>query len=73
MSIVYDDVMTKCPYYFGSAKYSIRCEGIINDTETVTKFDDVAQKQEYQKRECFRYPNECPIAIEHDGRAGQHN
>lgn len=71
MGNVYDDVMTKCPYYVAGAQYSIRCEGLIADTELLTKFKDVPGKREFQKAYCFNYPNNCPLATKHDNRLKQ--
>lgn len=68
MSVEYEDIMTKCPYYLRTSKYSVTCEGVIDGTKTVTKFDEIKQRQMFQKRECFRYPNDCPIAKEIDRR-----
>lgn len=71
MGNVYDDVMTKCPYYAGASRYSIRCEGLVEDTELLTKFKGVPDKREFQKKHCWEYPNKCPLAMEHDERLKQ--
>lgn len=68
MSVKYEDIMTRCPYYLRSSKYSIGCEGVVEGTEALTKFDDLDKKSVFQEKECFRYPNDCPIAKEHDRR-----
>lgn len=66
MGNVYDDDLAVCPYYVGASRYSIRCEGLVEGTELLTKFKDVSDKRKFQKIGCFQYPNECPVAMEHD-------
>ena len=53
---------TVCPYYQRESQYTISCEGLIGETDTVQRFTKEKSKENYQQKECYRYPNECPIA-----------
>ena len=59
----YGRQMTECPFYVRDNKYSITCEGMAADTEAVTKFEDADKKMEYQRNNCFCWPNKCPVAL----------
>lgn len=58
----YGQVMVQCPFYLRDNKLSIACEGILRETETLTKFKNEEEKGKFQKAQCFQYPNTCPIA-----------
>ena len=59
---------TKCPYYQSEGKYSITCEGFNNATQDVTRFSSEKGKTEFQKENCYHYPNGCFKAILLDKR-----
>lgn len=56
-------VYTKCPFYQSEFKKSITCEGISDGSLNTMKFKDEDSKNDYLLENCFRYPNDCPIAV----------
>ena len=53
---------TKCPFFIRESELQITCEGIIQEANTINKFPTEKQKIEFQVQQCFKYPNECPLA-----------
>ena len=54
-------VNTQCPFFLRNTRLNIVCEGIIEKTENIMKFESEQSKMEYQRRNCFSYPNQCII------------
>lgn len=59
-----DECKIRCPYFTRQSQYGITCEGIINDSDTVSKFASEEKKQMFMEKECFNYPNNCPVCME---------
>ena len=57
-------VKTICPFYIREARKSITCEGLIDGTDGMMRFDDEAAKQRYQEEhcECADYFSRCRVA-----------
>lgn len=53
---------TVCPYYQRESQYTISCEGLVEGADAVQRFTKEEDKEKYQQKECYRYPNDCPIA-----------
>lgn len=55
---------TVCPFYLKEAKYSITCEGLITNTQLMTRFKDENEKMCHQEHHCmkFTYKDTCPVA-----------
>ena len=53
---------TKCPFFVRESELQITCEGVIENADTASKFATEKEKIRYQVKQCFRYPNECPVA-----------
>lgn len=62
----YGDLIAKCPYYTRESKYSLVCMGILPGSELASKFDNEKTKKEHMKRNCAKYPNVCPIFLQHE-------
>lgn len=54
-----------CPYYLKEGEKTITCEGYMC-TEIVRKFGNYTEKEDYQRKHCFFYPNECMLASAND-------
>ena len=50
----------KCPYYIRESRLSMTCEGFISD-EIVMRFTCEKDKETFQEKECYHYPNGCII------------
>lgn len=49
--------MAICPYYKGSTRYRIKCQGLYEGTEITTQFETEANKRTHSKMLCetFNY------------------
>lgn len=54
-------IYTKCPFYKTESLIRITCEGVEPGTDIITKFATEQDKFKYQERNCYYYPNSCPI------------
>jgi hypothetical protein len=53
---------TICPYYEREAKLSISCQGVIDESQNMTKFESTEAKKKWQENVCFTYQyDKCPI------------
>ena len=55
----------KCPYYITDGDKYITCEGIYTDV-LKQRFKNAREIDMFQRKLCFKYPNECSIANEND-------
>lgn len=55
---------TICPFYLKEAQKSITCEGLIEGTSNMTRFDTEEEKLQYQSANCemYNYANCCKLA-----------
>lgn len=61
MPKVYDDVDAKCPYFLGSDKHKIVCEGVTDGSRTVLEFDTKKLRNTHRELFCnSRYQN-CEV------------
>jgi len=55
----------KCPYYKTCGDKYLTCEGF--NTEILKqRFKSSDDIEKFQRRNCFKYPNKCVIAIAND-------
>ena len=57
----------KCPYYLSEHEKTITCEGVVS-TNIMQRFDSKGKKEEFQEKNCFKYPNECPYFKLNEGK-----
>lgn len=55
-------IKTRCPYYLGESKYSIRCECREADACQVYKFLTQEAKRDFQRRWCYLESGWCSHA-----------
>lgn len=55
---------TVCPFYLKEAQKSITCEGLIDGTCNMTRFNSEDEKTQYQSANCemYNYTNCCKLA-----------
>lgn len=60
-------IKTRCPYYLGESKYSIRCECHEADACQIYKFRTEEAKRRFQRQWCYRREAWCAHARRMEG------
>lgn len=57
----YDDVNAKCPYFVGSKKTNITCEGLTEDSVVILHFNTNEKKQQHRNIFCDNKYHNCEV------------
>lgn len=57
----YDDVNAICPFFLSGDKQRITCEGLIDRSRCINRFDYGRDCEQYRSKYCDRHYEQCRI------------
>lgn len=68
MPTMYDDVDARCPFFMGSSKTTIICEGITNRCSLTTMWATKDERNKHKHQFCDNNYKKCSIACMLDSK-----
>ena len=57
----YDDVNAICPFFISGDKQRIACEGLIDRSRCINRFDYSKDREQYRSKYCDKHYEQCRI------------
>lgn len=57
----YDDVNAICPFFLSGDKKRITCEGLIDRSRCINRFDYSKDREQYRSKYCDKHYEQCRI------------
>ena len=57
----YDDVNAICPFFLSGDKQRITCEGLIDRSRCINRFDYSKDREQYRSKYCDKHYEQCRI------------